>query len=640
MALKSVLAGQSLQTAINNAVAGDILSLEAGATFTGPISVTKEITIQSSRLAELPPDVRVSPADAGKMPRIITPGRGEPALQVPIGTANVKLLGIELAQPELNAICYDLVRLGDSSVAQNTLEKAPHHIVIDRCYIHAHENGELKRGVALNSAHTDILNSYISGFKVKGQEAQAVAGWNGPGPFRIINTYLEGAGENFIYGGALPFIPNLLPADLEMRRCHLFKPPSWKGVWTVKNILELKTMRRAVIDGNIFDGNWLDAQQGYSILFTVRPNDSGSAAVIEDVEFTNNIIRNVAAGLHLLGQDDLFTAGPKERRLRRVRVANNLWEIDHAKWGGDGCFAKIVSGTEDVTIDRNTVIQSGNIAKIGGDTHTRLIFTNNIIRHNEYGFHGDNVGAGNRALTTYAPGARFERNVIAKEVLGSGSPSNIEGSYPPNNLFPAKLDDVLDAVTKEAKGVAVGLGVDWVALRAAQAAPVVTPTPTPTPTPQPSTSPGASSPDGTKATSIVDASGARWTLGPEKQTLRNGVQVGGGAGVIYKYISAVVYVLGTDNRTWFKWSGSTWVEIGATEPQALPQPTPAPTPTPVSQPSPVYPKVETRDWLLPPTLSEQQALRAAKADEGWEGLIPSNGRLWGWRKKIIDSTEP
>ena len=64
-----------------------------------------------------------------------------------------------------------------------------------------------KRGIALNSGKTDIIDSYISDIKAIGFETQAIAGWNGPGPYRILNNYLEGAGINFLGGAPDPGIP-------------------------------------------------------------------------------------------------------------------------------------------------------------------------------------------------------------------------------------------------------------------------------------------------------------------------------------------------------------------------------------------------------------------------------------------------
>lgn len=115
--------------------------------------------------------------------------------------------------------------------------------------------------------------------------------------------------------------------------------------------------------------------------------------------------------------------------------------------------------------------------------------------------------------------------------------------------------------------------------------PTTAPTPTPTPPLQPS-------PDGTKATTIVDEQGVVWTLGRELQTLRDNVHVGRGAGVVYKWSGGLVYVMGTDNLTWYRWEASVWVEIGRQEPGGsstapTPSPTPAPSPCVFSAPSSV-----------------------------------------------------
>jgi hypothetical protein len=206
----------------------------------------------------------------------------------------------------------------------------------------------------------------------------------------------------------------------------------------------MKNARRVRIDGNLMEHCWLDAQQGYAVLFTPRPSDSGAAAVVEDVEFTNNVVRHVAAGVHVMGEDDLYTTNPREHRLRRVRVANNLFDdIDLNAWGGDGCFLKAVSGTEGVRVEHNTILSRGwALVKFAGDPSTGFVFRDNVARHNDYGVTGDSVGYGLRALETYAPGGVFTGNVIAREF---NAPWNAEQVYPPGNKYPQSLKDVLDA---------------------------------------------------------------------------------------------------------------------------------------------------------------------------------------------------
>jgi hypothetical protein len=87
------------------------------------------------------------------------------------------------------------------------------------------------------------------------------------------------------------------------------------------------------------------------------------------------------------------------------------------------------------------------------------------------------------------------------------------------------------------------------------------------------------SPDGTKAATIVDAARATWTIGSARQTLRDGVQAGGGEGSVYKYLTQIVYVFGTDNF-WYKWTGNAWVQQTQTEPGTTPVPAPPPEPQP------------------------------------------------------------
>jgi hypothetical protein len=512
-ATRTLAAGSNLQQALDDAQPGDTLLLEAGATFVGPFSLANKqgagwITIQSAALAQLPGEgQRVSPNDSALMPKLLSPGRGEPALKTLAGAHHYRFIGVEISATNASAVIYDLVRLGADDSSQSTLADVPHHLAFDRCFIHALATQSLKRGIALHSAETSITNSYVSSFKVVGQEAQAIGSWNGPGPFHIINNYLEAAGEVILFGGARPVLPNLVPTDIEIRRNHLAKDPTWyyghptyAGTrWTCKNIFELKNARRVVIDGNLFENNWLDAQQGYAIIFTPRPNDSGPAAVVEDVQFTNNVVRHVAAGIHVAGQDDL---GPDPNAIltRRVTIANNLfYDLDYDKWGGDGAFLKIGVGADSVTVDHNTVDHKGNITKAWGTPLSKFVFTNNLLAHNAYGVMGDSQSPGFGTLNNYFPGYSFNRNVIAGD---SVYVSNHERWYPANNFYPEQFDGVgfIDRaggnyrlkpsspyVNSATDGKAVGCDLD--ALNAALTGVAPSPTPTPSPTPNPTPAP-------------------------------------------------------------------------------------------------------------------------------------------------------
>ena len=405
-----------LQGAIDQARAGDTIVLEAGAVYKGPISLPVKsgndfITIQSSRIGDLPEGVRVSPAQSALFAKVQAATNGEPAVKTQPGAHHYKFLGIEFSSTDANIKIYDLVRLGDGQT-QTTIDSVPHHFIIDRSYIHGFKTQDVQRAIALNSAETNISNSYISDIHGKGYDTQAICGWNGPGPYKIINNYLEGAGENVMFGGATAIIPNLVPTDIEVRNNYFFKPLSWKADdpsyagnhWSVKNLFELKNARKVIVDGNIFENNWTDAQAGRAIVFTPRPSDSGTWAVVEDVQFTNNIVRNVGSGMLILGADE--PPAPTETRLRRVRVANNLFEnINGPRFGSNGFFLTVINKTEDVTIEHNTAIQTGNIISTDYAPNTRFIYRDNITRHNEYGIFGSGLGVGKSSIEHYFPAA-------------------------------------------------------------------------------------------------------------------------------------------------------------------------------------------------------------------------------------------
>ena len=434
-----VRAGENFQAALNTARPGDVIALEAGATFAGPFTLPNKqgsgwLTVRSSAPDSSlpPPGTRIDPAYAAVMPKLVAASGS--VITTASGAHHYRFVGIEIRPSEGNFL-YNLVQLG---YRERSLDDLPHHIIFDRCYLHGDPKKGSRRGIALNGKSVAVIDSYLSDFKEVGADSQAIAGWNGPGPFQIMNNYLEAAGENVMFGGADPAIPDLVPSDIEIRRNHFSKPPAWRigdpayqGVpWTVKNLFELKNARRVHIEGNLFEHNWAHAQSGLAILFTVR-NQDGSApwSVVEDVTFIHNIVRHAASGIYILGRDDNHPS----RQTKRILIQNNLFDdIGGVKRGGGGRLFQMVQETEDVVIDHNTAFQSSNIITAEGK-HNRFRYTNNISLHNEYGMIGSGTGVGNPSLTTYFPDAIVRRNVI----IGGNA-----GHYPRDNFFPASLDAV------------------------------------------------------------------------------------------------------------------------------------------------------------------------------------------------------
>jgi hypothetical protein len=429
-------AGANLQAALDSAAPGDVIELPPGATFTGNYVLpqkngTASITIRTAQADGQPTaNERVTPAHSPKLARIQS-GNSQSALRTAPGARHWKLVLLEFG-PNQGGV-GDIILLGDGSSAQSNLDRVPSDLVVDRCYIHGDPARGQKRGIALNSASTTVIGSYISDIKSASQDSQAIAGWNGPGPFLIENNYLEASGENFMLGGATPGINGVVPSDVVFRRNHVTRPASWRtGGWSVKNLFELKNARRVLVEGNLFETHWQGAQAGYAIVFTPR-GEGGAApwAVVEDVTFRYNIVRNVAAVFNFLARDNNGASGP----LRRVKIVDNLfYGVDRAAWGGNGLFLQVGEGPAEISVEHNTIIQTGNIITAYGGTRQapsaadRFVFKDNIVLHNANGVIGTGLAVGNDTLSKYFPGAAFYRNVLA-----GGNASR----YPSDNSFPA-----------------------------------------------------------------------------------------------------------------------------------------------------------------------------------------------------------
>jgi hypothetical protein len=186
-----------------------------------------------------------------------------------------------------------------------------------------------------------------------------------------------------------------------------------------------------VIEGNLLENNWVDAQNGFAVLFTVR-NQEGTApwSVVEDVQFANNIVRHVAAAINILGQDNNNPSG----QAKAIRIVNNLFDdIDGEKWGGgNGNFLTTTQITNFV-VDHNTVLQSGNVISAYGVLSKKFVFTNNIIRHNAYGIIGDGTGTGLDTLAAYFSIKKFNNNAFV-----GGKPF----LYPGLNFFLSAIEEI------------------------------------------------------------------------------------------------------------------------------------------------------------------------------------------------------
>ena len=396
-----VKAGGDFQAALDRAKPGDTIQLQAGATFKGAFKLPNKsgeqfITIRTSASdSQLPPaDTRIDPKKyADVLPKIVPGVKGEPGIYAKDGAHHFRFIGIEFL-PTIEGL-YNIIQIGTTE--ETALEQLPHHIEFDRVYLHGDAKVGQRRGIAANGRFLKIKNSYFSDFKREGEESQAIAMWATDGNIEITNNYLEAAAESILFGGAENAM-KLVAADCLIKDNWMNKPLAWRNEkWVVKNFLEIKSGKRIKIENNLMTNNWAHAQEGTGVLFR-SATDSGEQAVVEDIEFTNNIMRSSGSALNIFGGEG--------KGGRNLIIRNNLFtDISAKKYDGRGFFIKSTT-FDNVVIENNTVIHDGSIAIAYGEPVTNFVFRNNIVFNNEYGFFGDGGTLGKATLNKFFPQSR------------------------------------------------------------------------------------------------------------------------------------------------------------------------------------------------------------------------------------------
>lgn len=457
----SVKAGGDFQAALERARPGDTISLQAGASFVGNFNLPMKsggefITVRTSaadaQFALAGTRIEPSKIAASILPKISSPN-SEAAIIALKGAHHYRFVGVEFGATKTGE--RNVIQLGTSE--ERRVEELPHHIEFDRVFVHGDSALGQRRGIAANGRFVKITNSHIADIKRKGEESAAIGVWATDGPVEIVNNYVEAAAINILFGGAESFL-KLTPTDCVVSGNHLNKQTKWRGEgWAVKNLFEIKHGRRIRVDGNLMTNNWGMAQDGSAVLFTTR-EDGGKQVIVEDIEFTNNVVRGSANALNVYGAEG--------RGGHRLTVRNNFFEdIDGGKWDGAGFFLKSTAW-DGLVIENNTIINSGNISVAYEAPVKGFVFRDNIIFEKGYGFAGDSTTPGQAVIDRYFPNAAVGNNIIV-----GGSAAN----YRSRNFYPASVKQIgfVDAdagdyrlrgdspyANKSSKGKAIGATVD------------------------------------------------------------------------------------------------------------------------------------------------------------------------------------
>jgi hypothetical protein len=299
------------------------------------------------------------------------------------------------------------------------LQNTNTNIIIDRCNIHGLDYpARLSYGILMNGADIALLGSRVTRVNrwteanVAGasQEAYAIMVPQGPGPGRIENNFIEAIGITVYF----PNSSGPPPAHYTIRKNHFSHPDKYlygspqntSGKnYMNRNILELKAGKFFLIEGNIFDGNWVDVVQGAQILLTPRSSVVGATTVStlsgNTVTFTGNT--SYQPGMLLK-----FVNTNGERFITEVASVPTRTSVTlrnppaGLQVGARGTAVSSIIHISDINIRNNVFRNAPNVLWISGHdnqnllpttlTTSRISFTNNLI----YGINALSAAEGGR----------------------------------------------------------------------------------------------------------------------------------------------------------------------------------------------------------------------------------------------------
>jgi Putative Ig domain len=217
----SVNAGGNLQTALSNAQCGDVIQLQAGATFSGKFSVPAKncdinhwIIIRTSAPdSALPAEgQRATPCYAGVatlegrpqyacsnptnvMAKVQMVSQGDGPFEFASGANFYRFIGLEVTRPAGTPGSARLFTTATGGTAD--------HLVFDRSWLHGAPQDETHNAVTLDGmTNVAVVDSYLNDFHCIAKtgtctDAHALSGGNSntqDGPFKIQDNFLEASG--------------------------------------------------------------------------------------------------------------------------------------------------------------------------------------------------------------------------------------------------------------------------------------------------------------------------------------------------------------------------------------------------------------------------------------------------------------
>ena len=494
----SVNAGGNLQSALNNASCGDVIELQAGATFSGPFIVPAKncdinhwIWIRTGAPnSALPAEgQRATPCYAGVaslagrpqysctspqnvMAKVQMQTIGDGPFQIAAGANYYRFIGLEVTRPA-----------GTTGPAQLMFVKGTaDHLVVDRSWLHGAPQDETHDGVNLNGmTNVAIVDSYFSDFHCISKtgactDSHALAGGTSntqDGPFKIEDNFLEASGEAVMFGGGPA---TLTPTDIEILNNHFWKPwqwmpgnPSFIGApngnpFVVKNHLELKNAVRVLVQANLMENTWGGfSQTGDAILLTPKNQHTPSGANVCPLCQVTDVTISYVHVSHSGGGIQMATVLSGDGKDGAPALAGTRWSIHDVvlddlstNYLGDGNLFEIMNAwpknaLNTVTINHITgfpdpashMVIMGNVVK--NAPMYGLVFTNNLVvtgRYPVWNTGGGEASCAYEDVPITSLSKCFATFVFGNNGLIAPPPEFPPSTWPASNLFPQTVDDV------------------------------------------------------------------------------------------------------------------------------------------------------------------------------------------------------
>jgi hypothetical protein len=489
----SVAPGGNLQSAVNSAQCGDTVAIQPDASFTGNYVLPARqcddqhwITLRTAAPDSSLPDegARMTPCYAGiaalpgrpdfscsnpqrVIPQIVSSGPVS-AITLAKGASHYRLLGLEITRTSGSGYIGPLVAVDPGTQAD--------HIILDRVWAHGSQQDDTSSAISLTGmTYVAVIDSYLNDFHCTSRvgtctDAKAIGGGTGSfpgGPYKIVGNFLEASGENILLGGGPATVT---PADIEIRRNHMFKPLIWlqgqpgfvggKGgnPFVVKNLTELKNAQRVLFEGNVLENSWGGfTQNGHFILLTPKNQIEGRNPTcplcqVTDVTVRYSRMSHAGAGLCIAA-----TLTGKHKYIYQAKAAARfsvhditMDDIDAAKFIGGGGLFLIINGWSKNAL--NTI--SINHVTGFGDPNSHLLslldstknpqistfgFTNNLVLAGRYPVWS--AGGTNNCASSVDPIKNLSRCFNPYSFVSNGiiaSPAQFPPStWPAKNDFPA-----------------------------------------------------------------------------------------------------------------------------------------------------------------------------------------------------------